>query len=551
MSWLLTSFISPTSLNEDPLGLLSHHLQVPKEAIKTLRVVRKSLDARRNHKPRWQYQVAFQSAEKIPARLQKYCTEWKAPQPENPPTQKLAEPIAIVGAGPAGLFAALELAERGYKVEVFEQGGEVKERARNIRRFTKLQEFYPHSNVLFGEGGAGTFSDGKLTSRTRNFYTQRALDHLVEAGAPADTSYLNKPHIGTDKLQFMVRSLRERAERAGVVFHWNSAVQSLHVVDGVVQGLHISATGSLPAMASESDPSSLRSSSAPSFEKFPTVVLAVGHSSRALYRNLIELGVALEAKPLAVGFRVEHPQELISQQQYGHSYGNNGLGAAEYYLTMQKEACAAYSFCMCPGGVIVPCADEEDGFCTNGMSYQARNGYFANAAVVIPVDSKDFMENYVAKTWDPKNLWAGVEFQQRLEKKAASLTDGPFCFPMQTLDAYLNGVPGAVPSKTSFQGRWAVTNMNKLFSDRVNDALHLALHDFERKIPGFISEGQALAPETRTSSPLRVVRDPLTLESVSTKGLFPLGEGAGYSGGIVSSAADGVRFAFTTQPKET
>jgi uncharacterized FAD-dependent dehydrogenase len=289
-------------------------------------------------------------------------------------------------------------------------------------------------------------------------------------------------------------------------------------------------------------------------ERFDALVLAAGHSSRPLYRRLAELGVAMERKPFSVGVRVEHPQEMVNHRQLGDRVDPSATGAAEYFLTYNGETAghSAYSFCMCPGGVVVPCADAADGLFTNGMSYSNRAGAFANSAVVVPVvpgdlDAWSAGRSGAADVSMP--VLAGLDFVRDLEIRAFAMGGGDFTFPAQTIRAYLENRVDALPApRTSFPKPVRWVNLRPLFTDKIAAALAESFQNFDRKLPGFIERGLIIGPESRTSSPVRILRDAATLESISTPGLFPLGEGAGYSGGIVSSGADGFRLAEAWEP---
>jgi uncharacterized FAD-dependent dehydrogenase len=426
--------------------------------------------------------------------------------------------VAVIGSGPAGLSAALGLARKGYAVTVYEQGSDVGKRFGDIRRFLKGNQFNPRSNILFGEGGAGTFSDGKLTCRTRNRHTDAFLEELVACGAPAEIAWLSHPHIGTDQLQFIVKAWRERCIALGCVFRFDTPVEGIAAADGRITAVTVAGTD----------------------EPCDALVLASGHSSRGLYAVLGGLGAAMDRKPFSVGVRVEHPQEMVNRRQLGEKVDPSLTGAAEYFLTWNSEdkTASAYSFCMCPGGVVVPCADAADALFTNGMSYSNRAGAFANSAVVVPVVPEDL------DAWGHAGPLGGLDFIRALEIKAFALGGGDFTFPAQTIAAYLEDRVDEGPApRTSFPRplRWA--NLRTLFPAKVALALEESFRNFDRKMPGFIGNGLIIGPESRTSSPVRILRDPASLESINIKGLFPLGEGAGYSGGIVSSGADGFRLA--------
>jgi uncharacterized FAD-dependent dehydrogenase len=521
---------------------VAEYLRLPVKAVEDVRIVRKSLDARARNRPLWRYAVEFSSARAVRHPRVSVVQSVGASSGSGPTRHVLpGENVAVVGSGPAGLTAALGLARKGYKVTVFEMGKGVVPRFRDIRLHIKQNILDPKSNILFGLGGAGTFSDGKLTARTRNAHSDAFLRELVDSGADPSIEYLHHPHIGTDKLQFIVDKFRVHCEEAGCAFSFETEVVDLILEEGPFDG-------STPRQArgSPSSPGTkLRGGLCVGLVaehsgvrrplRFDAVVVAPGLSAHDFYRALEPRGVAMERKPFAVGVRVEHPQALINARQLGDRVNARVTGAAEYFLTWQNDSGhAAYSFCMCPGGVIVPCADAAGAIFTNGMSYSNRGTVFANSAVVAAVNPERLTGG----------ILAGVDYQRDLERRAYELGGGDGAFPVQTIAAFVENRKDEGPLwKTSFQKpmRWA--NFHDLFDAEVASALRDSFRDFERKIPGFIAKGLMIGPESRTSSPVRIPRHPETLESVSTPGLYPLGEGAGYSGGIVSSGADGFRFA--------
>lgn len=508
---------------EDKLAeAIARYLRLKATHVGEVRILRKSLDSRKRNHPEWKYSLEFSFAGHLkhpkvkPASGENPVSIYDVDGPVH-----VGSKVAIVGAGPAGMAAAYGLARKGYAVTVFEQGRDVKRRFLDIRRFIKQNKFDARSNILFGEGGAGCFSDGKLTTRTRTPFTAAFLDELVQSGADPSIAYVAHPHIGTDRLQAIIANLRERCIALGADYRFDAEVNRLWLEpngeDGSQRCVGVVVNGQHQA--------------------FDAVIFAAGLSAHPLYEALVEQGVALERKGFAVGVRVEHPQGLIDKRQLGERVDPKSVGAAEYFLTWQNDnrELSAYSFCMCPGGVVVPCADAEGALFTNGMSYSNRASAFANSAVVVPVDDSDLPGS---------DVLAGVRFQRELEKRAFALGGGGYTFPVQTMAAYVAGRvdEGDFP-KTSFLRPMAWADLRTLFTPRLNQALRQAFLDFDRKIPGFISTGFLIGPESRTSTPVRLPRHAETLESVNTPGLYPIGEGAGYSGGITSSGGDGLRLA--------
>ena len=345
-----------------------------------------------------------------------------------------------------------------------------------------------HSNIYFGEGGAGMFSDGKLNTRSRTEFSQSVLCDLIELGAPEEIAYLSKPHIGTDQLQFLIKKMRKRILDLGGQIYFETSLQNISVQNNHLNSICINNK----------------------WQPCEALVLATGHSARSIYDMLYANGVALEGKSFAVGVRIEHSQHFINELRFGKGVDYKLTGAADYTLTGKT----AYSFCMCPGGVVVPCASEPNGVASNGMSYSRRNSPRAKCALVVP------------RVIDKSDVKSGVAFQRQLEQRAFEAAGKKFCLPTQKASDFL--------AKKD--------NLWHIMPGDICTALETALHEFENKMPGFAANGLLYAPETRTSSPLRIVRKE-NGESVSVGGIYPVGEGAGYAGGILTSAADGLRLA--------
>ncbi|XP_018463836.1 uncharacterized protein LOC108835023 isoform X2 [Raphanus sativus] len=450
--------------------------------------------------------------------------------------------IAVVGGGPSGLFAALVLAEFGADVTLIERGQAVEERGRDIGALVVRKILDMESNFCFGEGGAGTWSDGKLVTRIgKNSATVLAvLKTLVRFGAPDNILVNGKPHLGTDKLVPLLRNFRHYLQSAGVNIKFRTRVDDLLVEDSRVVGVRVS------------DSADHLQSSTSKDLKFDAVVLAVGHSARDTYEMLLSRNVELTPKDFAVGLRVEHPQELINSIQYSDlasevRKGRGKVPVADYKvvqyvndkdeeLSQSSSKRSCYSFCMCPGGQVVLTSTNPNELCINGMSFSRRSSKWANAALVVTVSAKDF---------DLLNLTgplAGIEFQREFERRAAIMGGGNFTVPVQRVTDFLESKLSETPlPSSSYRLGVKSANLHELFPAHITDSLRQSLSMFEKELPGFISEEALLhGVETRTSSPVRIPRSNETYESTSLEGLYPVGEGAGYAGGIVSAAVDGM-----------
>jgi uncharacterized FAD-dependent dehydrogenase len=520
----------PLADRDQPLPHLLRQLRLREAEVTGWSLVRLSLDNRRGHAPGWVCQVEFETTREIPVGGQLKRLDDALPPAllETPGERDFPEQVHVVGAGPAGLWAALTLLRRGYRVVLHERGKPVEQRFRDIRRFVKGRILDPDSNVLFGEGGAGAFSDGKLTSRTRNAFTLQVLEDLVHCGAGPEVRWMSKAHIGTDRLQFHLKAMRAWILELGGEIRFGSRLEELEL-----SGAGSDAGGAAAGAGGAAGAGAVRNLRAIKTQAgwlpAEALVLATGHSARDVYAMLHARGVRLEPKPFAVGIRAEHPQQLINRRHFATGTDLSLTGPAEYVLRAPAERGSAYSFCMCPGGVLVPCATEPGELSTNGMSYSRRSAKFANSGIVVPVDLRE------------QGLFAGLEFQRELERRAFEFGGGNWGAPAQSLRAFLDDRYDVNLPASSWPGTLKAVRHRELLGQRMWEDIAESLLDFDRKIPGFIREGLAVSPETRTSSPLRIPRDPLTLEAVGIGGLYPLGEGAGYAGGIVSSAADGVR----------
>ena len=521
---------------------LAKTLRVNPEEIFNLEVERFSLDSRRKGDLRWSYNVVFDLKRKVRATgnnargLIESKREIRCLDAEpGKSTVPMAGHVDIIGAGPSGLWAALHLLRKGFSVDIYEQGKQVEERFRDIRKFFVDRKFNAHSNVLFGEGGAGAFSDGKLNTRSRNLFSETVLKDMVQFGVDESVVTFAKPHIGTDKLVLMLRQIRAEIVKLGGKIHFSTCLEDIEIKQGRITAIKLR---EIPASAGMTCASAEIAGS--HWKPCEALVLAVGHSARDIYQLLHARGVQLESKAFAMGVRVEHPQMLINRRQLGN-VDTRITGAAEYFLatpTLNKTS-SAYSFCMCPGGVLVPCASEPGTLATNGMSYSRRNGAFANGAIAVPITAG-------AEGFDipsSGSLFGGLDLQRKIETDAYNVGGKNYAAPAQTIKNFLAHREDKNLPKSTYPCGLVPSNLWDWMDKTICNSLAEGFQNFDRKIPGFIEQGLIVAPETRTSSPLRIPRNNETLESVNTQGLFVLGEGAGYAGGIVTSAADGVRLA--------
>ena len=496
-------------------------LGVARDALVGIRIVRQALDARKKqdifyciHAELTLTDAAAKRVLKDP-RLHAERTEQVKETPLLYGTRVPEGRIIVVGLGPGGLFAALQLAKHGYRPLVIERGKPIDERTADVRRYWcgSIREPDPDSNVAFGEGGAGTFSDGKLTTRIRDPHIDGVLREMIACGAPEEIRYLAKPHIGTDRLRIVVRNLRTEIESYGGEVRFSAALTDIRTTDGTVTAVRI------------------RQGGIETWEPCAALLLAIGHGARDTARMLAARGVAMAPKAFAVGVRAEHPQSLINKSQYGPMADHPRLGAAEYRLTAQSGARGVYTFCMCPGGQVVAAASAPEQVVVNGMSNFARDGKNANAAVVVQVTPEDFGA-------DPLD---GLRFLDKLERDTFLLGGGDGTAPASTIGAFLkdtaSGPSGSV--EPTYLPGVRYTKLSDCLPDFAAAGIRAGLSAFARQLKGYdMADAVLTAVESRTSSPLRILRD-ASMESVSHRRLYPIGEGAGYAGGIVSAAVDG------------
>ncbi len=476
--------------------------KVPYEDLSNMEICRKSLDARRGRPFSFVYTIDT--------------------KPEDTPIpqvqRKYSQPPIVVGFGPAGMFCALVLARAGLNPIILERGADTDSRVKDVESFWQGDSLNPQSNVQFGEGGAGTFSDGKLTTlvRDKEGLSRFVLKELVKSGAPEEIMYSWRPHVGTDRLRQVVKNIREEIISLGGQIHFNTCLTSIETEEGKVRG----------CIAGDK------------YFTAERIFLCLGHSARDTFQMLKDMGISMERKAFSVGVRIEHLQREIDKAQYREYAGSPYLGAADYKLSITGQGKrGVYTFCMCPGGFVVAAASEQGGVVTNGMSNYAREGVNANSALLVSVLPEDF---------PGQDLLAGVELQRNLERAAFRLGGGNYNAPVQLAGDFLAGKMSTDLGRVqpSYKPGFTLTDLNLLLPSYVAEAMKNALPEMGRKLAGFDCYDAVMTGiESRSSSPVRILRNPETFESVSLKGLCPVGEGAGYAGGIMSAAMDGIKAA--------
>lgn len=498
-------------------------LKINQKYINTLTIYKKSIDARKKENIHFTYAVDLTiglDEEQIVSKCKSNKVLLTKPYiyeiPENKRSSKY-RPI-IAGFGPAGMLAGLILAEAGLKPIILERGKDIDARQKDVNEFWTKRRLDEESNVQFGEGGAGTFSDGKLTTGIKSPFIRKVLDELYEAGAPEEILYSSKPHIGTDRLAVVVKNIRKKIEKLGGEVWLETKLEKLIVYNGFVQGIQYTKNGKASDIEADS------------------VIMAIGHSARDTVEMLYNLGVEIIQKPFSVGARIEHPQSLINKAQYGKFAGHEKLGAADYKLSCHGlHERGAYTFCMCPGGTVVAAASEKEGVIVNGMSSLARDGENANSALLVGIEPCDFPSEHPL---------AGIYYQREIEHTAYLLAGGDYRAPAQLVGDFLAGKEskelGSV-NPTCPTGV-TLTNLDECLPQKVSATMKSAIVEMDKKLNGFnMYDAVLTAPETRSSSSVRILRDEFCQCNIS--GIYPCGEGAGYAGGIVSAAVDGIKCA--------
>ncbi len=512
-----------TNLNDDPASSIEKAkkvLGIPEADISDCFVLKTSIDARHRKQPQLVSSVGFitkKDEKKLVSRLNNPKISYRNVSSSLPKAhcgkEKLNSRPVVVGFGPAGMFAGLVLARYGYRPLIIERGADVETRVKDVSSFWQTAKLNVQSNVQFGEGGAGTFSDGKLTTRINDPLCDFVLSEFVRFGAPDEILKKAKPHIGTDYLREVVKAIKNEIISLGGEVLNHSRLTDISIKNGKIDKIFVNDS---PIPCSE-------------------LILAIGHSARDTFKMLYDKDILMQTKPFSIGVRIEHLQDDINLGLYGKYAGHPLLSKGEYQLSLRKNDRAVYTFCMCPGGTVVPSSSEADTVVTNGMSIFARDGKNANSALVVSVSQKDFGD-------DPMDA---INFQRKYEKAAFTAGGSNYCAPAQNVGAFLNQKRelkiGRVEPTYSLGVKEC--DFNAIFPSEISDMMRCGLTDFGRKIRGFDANDAILTGiETRTSSPVRILRGE-NMQSVSTGGLYPCGEGAGYAGGIMSAAVDGIKVA--------
>ncbi len=514
------------ALDEDETLLVAKAakiLKINKKYIDSYTIYKKSVDARKKDDVHFTFSIDTQISldeEQIVSKCKSNKVQivkaYKYTLPDNN-RNSCFKPV-VVGFGPAGMFAGLILAQAGLKPIILERGKDVDARTKDVNKFWQSRELNEESNVQFGEGGAGTFSDGKLTTGIKSPFIRKILQELYEAGAPEEILYSSKPHIGTDRLAVVVKNIRKKIESLGGEVRLECKLEKLICANGFIHGITYSHKGETIDMETDS------------------VIMAIGHSARDTVEMLYNMGVQIMQKPFSVGARIEHPQILINNAQYGKFANHPKLGAADYKLACHGlHERGAYTFCMCPGGTVVAAASEKEGVIVNGMSALARDGENANSALLVGIEPKDFPSEHPL---------AGIYYQREIENTAYKLAGSNYSAPAQLVGDFLKGIESKELGnvRPTCPTGVTLTNLDECLPSKVSATMKSAIVEMDKKLNGFnLYDAVLTAPETRSSSSVRILRDEFL--QCNIRGVYPCGEGAGYAGGIISAAVDGVKCA--------
>ena len=521
----ISNIKTTTTYNDDLLKIyVSKELKINKNLIKDVSIFKRSIDARRKNNVHFlmTLDVLLNTDEKKVIAKSKNNNVSLAENYEYilPKSKKMKSNPIIVGAGPAGLFSALILAQSGANPIIIERGKDIDNRKKDIDNFFTNRILNINSNIQFGEGGAGTFSDGKLTTGTKNPRAKKVIQEFIRFGAPKEIAYNSKPHIGTDKLPQTIKNMRKEIINLGGKFLFDTTLIDLNIKNNKLVSITTESNNKISTINTD------------------YLILAIGHSSRDTYNLLYNKKIMMQQKPFSVGVRIEHLREKIDKTQYGEFANKGKLGASDYKLSAHlKNGRSAYTFCMCPGGTVVAAASEENTVVTNGMSEFARDNINSNSALLVGVTPDDFKSEHIL---------SGIEYQRILEKQAFILGGGNYSAPTQRLEDFIKNkksthfgevLPTYKPSTT-------FANLNEILPDYVSSTISNSVNLLNNKLSGFSHPDSLLTGlETRSSAPVRILRDTITLQSLSVSGLYPCGEGAGYAGGIMSAAVDGIKCA--------
>ena len=505
MNHIIDIRILPDQLNDEEYikRVCAREIGIKANDLVAWRILKRSIDSR-GKRPKYVIRIEARTSE----------SEFYVDQSITPNYSliKSNKRVIIIGAGPAGYFAALRCLEQGMTPVIYDRGKDVRQRRRDLRAIQQFHTVNPDSNYCFGEGGAGTYSDGKLYTRAnKRGNIAKILQILVDHGAPSDILIDAHPHIGSNKLPQVVSAIRETIIQHGGEVHFNQRIEDLIIDKGVINGC-VNQAGEMI--------------------RGDAYILATGHSARDIYRLCYEKNIDIEFKPYAIGVRIEHPQSLIDEIQYNQRRREDNLPAASYKLVCQVAGRGVFSFCMCPGGLIVPAATAPKEIVVNGMSLSKRDSPYANSGTVVTIDQNPY----------PKDVFGGIKYQRALERTFFDYGDGTQKAPAQRLTDFVDGKISSSLKDTSYIPGIYAAPVHELLLDWISEALRLGVKEFGKKMKGYYTkEAQVIGLESRTSAPIRILRDSETLMSPSTINLFPCGEGAGYAGGILSAALDGQR----------